>query len=68
MERIAYKIIEDVITAADYGAPQTRQRAVIIGVRGTLKDDLKFPAPLFEAGKYRTVRDERPFTKKGFAS
>lgn len=56
-DEYGYRIIEDVISAADYGAPQTRQRAVIIGARGALKKELKFPKPPFSGKKHRTVRE-----------
>ena len=37
-ERLGYKIFHNVVNAADYGVPQTRQRFICIGVRKTMTD------------------------------
>lgn len=39
-----YRVIVRGINAADYGAPQKRHRAIIMGVLSELVDDLQFPA------------------------
>lgn len=41
-ERLGYKIFHQVLNAADYGIPQTRQRFICIGVKKTM-DDFVFP-------------------------
>jgi DNA (cytosine-5)-methyltransferase 1 len=40
-----YRVLIRGINAADYGAPQRRHRAIIVGVRSDLVDDFEFPAP-----------------------
>jgi DNA (cytosine-5)-methyltransferase 1 len=40
-----YRVLAQAINAADYGAPQKRHRAIIIGVASVCGDDWKFPAP-----------------------
>jgi DNA (cytosine-5)-methyltransferase 1 len=40
-----YHVIIQGINAADYGAPQKRHRAIILGVRSDIADMVKFPAP-----------------------
>ncbi|MFT5668094.1 MAG: DNA (cytosine-5)-methyltransferase 1 [Vicingaceae bacterium] len=41
-ERLGYKIFHNVINAADFGIPQTRQRFICIGVKKSLVD-FKYP-------------------------
>ncbi len=41
-ERLGYKIFHNVLNAADFGVPQTRQRFICIGVKKTM-EDFKFP-------------------------
>lgn len=52
-----YVIKADVLCAADYGAPQKRMRFVVMGIKRTIADDIKFPVGRFSDGNYRTVRD-----------
>jgi DNA (cytosine-5)-methyltransferase 1 len=40
-----YRVLIRGINAANYGAPQRRHRAIIMGVRSELVDELQFPAP-----------------------
>ena len=40
-----YRVLARAINAADYGAPQKRHRAIIIGVASKFGDDWSFPAP-----------------------
>ncbi len=42
-ERLGYKISFEVMNAADYGVPQTRQRFICIGVKNDM-EDFVFPA------------------------
>ena len=37
-DRLGYKIFFDVVNAADYGIPQTRQRFICIGIKKKMKD------------------------------
>jgi DNA (cytosine-5)-methyltransferase 1 len=41
-ERLGYKIFHNVLNAADYGVPQTRQRFICVGVKKSM-NDFKFP-------------------------
>ncbi len=41
----AYKVVAQGINAADYGAPQKRHRAVIMGISSKLGEDWEFPPP-----------------------
>jgi DNA (cytosine-5)-methyltransferase 1 len=41
----AYKVVAQGINAADYGAPQKRYRAVIMGISSKLGEDWEFPPP-----------------------
>src|SRR3989344_4639545 len=42
---------------ADYGAPQLRQRVLIIGVRNDLNKEFKLPAPTHTPENYITARE-----------
>lgn len=44
-EELGYKVKSDVLNAADFGVPQTRQRVFIVGVKNTIDFDYKFPNP-----------------------
>lgn len=52
-----YVINQDVVCAADYGAPQKRMRYVVLGIRTDSISKIDFPTPLFSKGNYRTVKD-----------
>ena len=54
-EMFPYNINYEVLNAADYGAPQRRERFVIIGSRIGVKPLM--PQPTFKEADYRTVRD-----------
>jgi len=41
-ERLGYKIFHNILNAADFGVPQTRQRFICIGIKIAMKD-FKFP-------------------------
>ena len=43
--------------AADFGAPQKRNRFVVIGIKKTYAKEVKLPAGSFTEESYRTVRD-----------
>jgi DNA (cytosine-5)-methyltransferase 1 len=43
-DRLGYKITHEVVNAADYGVPQTRQRFICIGVKKEMSDFI-FPEP-----------------------
>ncbi|MBQ5970299.1 MAG: DNA cytosine methyltransferase [Clostridia bacterium] len=56
-EESGYTIKNDVLCAADYGAPQKRMRFVVLGVRKDVADSVDFPKAVFDETSYRTVRD-----------
>lgn len=45
LEKTGYRIAWRVLNAADYGAPQVRERVIVVGVRPDLKADPAFPEP-----------------------
>lgn len=52
-----YIIKDDVLCAADYGAPQKRKRFIVMGIKKNLTDKVKLPHGSFTEENYRTVRD-----------
>lgn len=52
-----YKIINGVLNAADFGAPQKRQRFVLMGVKASNDIEIKLPIGSVEEKDYATVSD-----------
>ena len=52
-----YVIAADVLSAADFGAPQKRMRFVIMGIRKDISGEVRLPQGKFKGGPYRTVHD-----------
>lgn len=52
-----YAINADVLCAANYGAPQKRNRFVVMGIKKSLTDEVKLPLGSFTEENYRTVRN-----------
>lgn len=52
-----YAINSGVLCAADFGAPQKRNRFVIIGIKKSISDMVFLPAGEIEDGHYKTVHD-----------
>lgn len=52
-----YKLTPMTLNAADYGAPQKRERFVIVGVSSSVKKEYKPPLKKIKDGHYNTVRD-----------
>ena len=52
-----YRINSNVLCAADYGAPQKRNRFVVIGIKKSISDIVPMPEKKFENGHYNTVYD-----------
>lgn len=52
-----YVIDCGIICAADYGAPQKRNRFVIMGVKRSVASEIKLPNGIVNKAEYRTVRD-----------
>jgi DNA (cytosine-5)-methyltransferase 1 len=67
-ESLGYKVKYEVLNAADYGAPQVRERVIITG--SLLGNEFKYPVSTHGAGKkpYITLGEaigDLPFTKTG---
>ncbi len=52
-----YAIADDILSAADFGAPQKRMRFIVMGIRKDISDVVKLPQGKFKEGSYRTVYD-----------
>lgn len=52
-----YSINSGVLSAADFGAPQKRMRFVLIGIKKSIREDVKLPTGTFHEANYRTVKD-----------
>lgn len=51
-----YTLETQVLNAIHYGAPQRRERFIVVGIDGRLSKEYKVPEPLLTEG-FRTVRD-----------
>jgi len=56
-EPFNYTLSENTLNAIDYGAPQRRERFIIVGLSKNLGKAYTPPAIEFTKGNYRTVRD-----------
>ena len=56
-EEHGYVIDHNVLCAADYGAPQKRNRFVVMGVKKTIAKRVALPSPELDRDDYKTVRD-----------
>lgn len=52
-----YAIKADVLSAANFGAPQKRKRFIVMGIRKDISETVKLPEGKFKDGPYRTVKD-----------
>lgn len=52
-----YVLCENTFNAINYGAPQRRERFVIVGLKRNYAANYVAPAPIFSEGNYRTVYD-----------
>ena len=52
-----YTINQDVLCAANFGAPQKRMRFVMMGIRKDIATETQMPKGWFTEKRYRTVRD-----------
>lgn len=52
-----YEINQDVLCAADFGAPQKRKRFIVMGIKKPLTDTVQLPIGIFSEKEYRTVQD-----------
>lgn len=56
-EKNGYVIKNDVLCAADYGAPQKRMRFVAIGIKKEISPEISLPKGAFDEEHYRRVRE-----------
>lgn len=56
-DKTGYVINAQILSAADYGAPQNRNRFVVVGIRKDLASEVRLPDGAFENRQHRTVRD-----------
>lgn len=52
-----YKLTPMTLNAVDYGAPQKRERFIMIGISKSINKDYKPPKPKIKDGNYYKVRD-----------
>ena len=55
--KAGYKVSCHLVNAVDYGVPQKRERAFIIGMRKDIKTKFTFPMPTHSKSTWRTIRD-----------
>lgn len=62
--KFGFQTVAAILNTADYGAPQTRKRTIILGIKGAASDIPPFPPlpthsnePLTNLPKWKTVRD-----------
>lgn len=56
-EPYSYALSENTLNAIHYGAPQRRERFIIVGIKKSLNRKYKAPKIQFKEGEYRTVHD-----------
>jgi DNA (cytosine-5)-methyltransferase 1 len=47
LRKAGYRVYHSVLSAADFGVPQLRERLFVVGVRKDITGDFEFPKPLF---------------------
>ena len=52
-----YQLTETTLNALHYGAPQKRERFIVVGIDRSLNRKFEAPEAVFHDGTYRTVRD-----------
>ena len=56
-DEFGYAIKDDILCAADFGAPQKRKRFVVMGIRKELAPEFSLPEALYSPDEYNTVYD-----------
>jgi len=57
VDAAGYRVMSDVLDAADFGVPQHRRRAFFVGERDDCPSVFEFPSPSHDATTWHTVRD-----------
>lgn len=57
LSQIGYNVKHKILNAKDYGAPQSRRRVILVGVRNDLNVEYNYPKPIFDENNYITVGD-----------
>lgn len=56
-DEFGYVIKDDVLCAADFGAPQKRNRFVVMGIKKDISENIELPKGKFDKENYRTVKE-----------
>nr|WP_314865242.1 DNA cytosine methyltransferase [uncultured Flavobacterium sp.] len=57
LSNCGYKLYYKLVNSKDYGAPQSRRRMIIIGVRNDIEDSFDFPSPTHNEDNFISVGD-----------
>lgn len=55
-EAIGYHVVYKLLTAADFGVPQTRERVIIVGTRKDKLPQFEFPKPVINENKWINLK------------
>lgn len=55
-EKLGYKVLYKVLTAADYGVPQLRKRVIIVGTKKGKLSPFDYPEPVLDKSRWVTLR------------
>ncbi|MEK7497597.1 MAG: DNA cytosine methyltransferase [Patescibacteria group bacterium] len=55
-ESLGYNVVYKLLTAADYGVPQVRERLIIVGTRNNKKTGFKHPDPFLTKDKWVSLK------------
>ena len=53
---MGYHVVYKLLTAADFGVPQTRERVIIVGTRKDKLPPFEYPKPILSAKNWLTLR------------
>lgn len=56
-DSLGYNVIHKLVTAADYGVPQMRQRVIIVGTKKGELPEFEYPDPIFAEDKWTTLKE-----------
>lgn len=55
-EKLGYRVVYKLLTAADYGVPQTRERVIIVGTRKDKLPPFEHPKPILDEKKWVNLK------------